>query len=290
VAYALCDLGLDLKGADLVIASDVPIGAGMSSSAALEVSVGFALWQISELHISRFDLARAAQKAEHLFVGTNSGLMDQLTAVFAETNHAMLIDCRSFELKQIPMELPDVAVVVCDTRVKHALVNSAYNQRRAECENAVALLAQAKPGITALRDVTLDELDLIAALPEPERSRARHVATENDRTLRAARALAGRQIEELGRLLIQSHQSLREDFAVSCRELDIMVELALKQPGVYGARMMGGGFGGCTINLVQRATLEHFEAIMTRDYQQATGLETLIHVVQADEGVREFTC
>lgn len=288
ITHLLSTAGLTLGGANLAIASDVPIGAGLSSSAALEISVSFALAEIAGLEISRLDLARMAQEAEHVFVGTNSGLMDQLTAAFAEKNHAMLIDCRSLQVTQIPLDLPRSAIAICDTRVKHALVSSAYNDRRRECELAVQLLNVLRPGVRSLRDVQMDELNLLEELPEPARSRARHVVTENARTVEAAEALAGGDAVKLGQLMVESHESLRSDFEVSCRELDIMFELALKQEGVSGARMMGGGFGGSTINLVNRDTLGMFIEHMTEGYQEATGLLPLINIVQPDEGVSEL--
>ena len=190
---------------------------------------------------------------------------------------------------QIPMRLPRTVTVICDTRVKHALVSSSYNQRRRECEQAVALLSRkTKPGVRALRDLELDDLNLIEELPEPERRRARHVVTENNRTLQAAQALAANDAGKLGDLMVRSHESLRDDFEVSCPELDLMVDLALRQKGVSGARMMGGGFGGCTINLVDRSRLESFADRMTAAYQLATGLVPLITVVKPDEGVTEL--
>jgi galactokinase len=214
--------------------------------------------------------------------------MDQLTATFAEKNHAMLIDCRSFQVSQIPMEIPRTAIATCNTRVKHALVSSAYNERRRECEYAVQLLREKKPNVRALRDLEIDDLSLVEDLPEPERRRARHVITENERTVQAAQALEVNDASKLGRLMVESHESLRDDFDVSCRELDIMFELALNQDGNSGARMMGGGFGGCTINLVDREKLEMFAERMTVGYQQATGLLALINVIQADDGVSEL--
>ena len=187
------------------------------------------------------------------------------------------------------MRLSKTVTVICDTRVKHALVNSAYNDRRRECEHAVALLSQKdKPDVRALRDLELDDLHLIEELPEPERRRARHVVTENKRTLQAAQALAAGDVQQLGGLMVGSHESLRDDFEVSCHELDIMVELALSQEGVSGARMMGGGFGGSTINLVDLEKLDLFAERMTEGYQLATGLVPLINVVHPDDGVMEL--
>lgn len=288
VTHFLCAAGLNCEGADFAIASDVPIGAGLSSSAALEVSVGFALAEMGKLKISRLELARVAQEAEHVFVGTNSGLMDQLTATLAEENHAMLIDCRSFKVTQIPMSLTGTAVAICDTGVKHELVSSAYNKRRKECESAAQLLRNKKPNVRTLRDLGRDDFNLVENLPEPERRRARHVITENQRTLAAAQSLAAGDADALGHLMWESHKSLRDDFEVSCSELDIMCDLALGLEGVSGSRMMGGGFGGCTINLITCEKLAEFAANMTVGYQQATGLVPSIHVVQPDEGVNEL--
>ena len=200
----------------------------------------------------------------------------------------MLIDCRSLEVTQIQMRLPTTAIVICDTRVKHALVNSAYNERRLECERAVELLREKKRNIRALRDLEMADLNVVDDLPEPERRRAHHVVTENERTLQAAKALRVSDAGKLGKLMVQSHESLRDGFEVSCRELDLMFELALSQEGVSGARMMGGGFGGCTINLVEREKVERFAADMTVGYQLATGLVPLINVVQAGGGVNEL--
>lgn len=288
VTRSLVGAGMDLSGADLAIASEVPMGAGLSSSAALEISVGFALTELAGLKIEPLDLARAAREAEHVFVGTKSGLMDQLTATFARDGHAMLIDCRSNEITQIPMRLPSMVVAICNTEVKHTLVSSAYNDRRRECENAVRLLSEERVEITSLRDLGLKDHRLLEKLTEPERRRARHVVTENERTMQAAGALRSNDVVELGLLMTQSHESLRDDFEVSCPELDIMFELARNHEGVAGARMMGGGFGGCTINLVSRESLDSFTRHITHEYQQATGLIPSIHVVQADAGVSEL--
>ena len=277
----------DLLGADVAIASDVPRGAGLSSSAALEISFGFALLQLSPRDFDLLELALAAQRAEHHFVGTKSGLMDQLTSVFAEANRALLIDCRSLEMTAIPMVLDDVAVIVCDSKVKHELATSAYNQRRAECEQALELLKEKKPGLKALRDLSIDDLHLLEDLPELLQRRSRHVITENDRTLRGAEALTSGEFVMLGELMRRSHQSLRDDYEVSCRELDLLVELADAHDAALGGRMMGGGFGGCTVNLVRREGTENFRDHVVRTYREVTGLEAEVHVIEADRGVQE---
>ena len=288
VAKTLIDAGFELRGADIAIFSEVPVGAGLSSSAALEIATGFALMKLSGLDISLTELARAAQRAEQVFVGTNSGLMDQLTATHAKKNHALFIDCRSVEIEHIPVQLPDIAIVICDTRVKHALATSDYNLRREECEYAVALVRKHIPEVRALRDLTTSDLIAIECLPEPIRSRARHVITENNRTVQAASALKTGNALGLGSLMVKSHESLRDDFEVSCRELDVMFELAMNHRAVLGSRMMGAGFGGCTINLVEDKLVDDFVAHMTSEYQRDTGLVPLFHIVTADEGVKEI--
>src|SRR5262249_36191281 len=250
VAFELEKSGARLAGADLMIDSDVPIGAGLSSSAALEVSVGAALLALCDETLGAIGLSLAAQKAEHNYVGTRCGIMDQLTVASAREGHALLIDCRSLELKQIDLNLPDTTMVICNTKVKHELAASAYNQRRHECEQAVSVLRQSLPTIQALRDVDVSELEKHQAdLPEVIYRRAHHVITENARTLDAAIALEAGGREALGRLMAGSHNSLRDDYEVSCAELDLMVDLAAKCEGVFGARMTGGGFGGCTVHL-----------------------------------------
>lgn len=288
VAHVLEDRGCRLRGADIAISSQVPIGAGLSSSAALELSVGYALLKLSNEDVDLVTLVLAAQHAEHTFVGTRSGLMDQLTAAFGRQGHAVFIDCRSLERNLIPMNIGGTRVVVCDTHVKHELATSAYNQRRRECERAVEMLSEQRPGIKALRDLNVSDLDLIASLPEPLRRRAKHVVTENDRTQRAAGFLQQGDAAALGELINASHASLRDDYEVSCRELDIMVELARSQPGVFGARMMGGGFGGCTVNLVEADSVPRFKETITSGYSGATGIKPAIHVIESDDGVGEL--
>jgi galactokinase len=234
-------------------------------------------------------LALAAQRAEHVFVGTKSGLMDQLTAAFGTRNHAMLIDCRSLERKMIPLNIPAMAIVVCDTRVKHDLATTAYNDRRRECEQAAALLRTKTPGVRSLRDVTLADLELFGEfLPETLLRRSRHVVSENERTLSAAEALINGDVHRLGELMNLSHESLRDDYEVSCPELDIMVGLARQQIGVAGARMMGGGFGGSTVNLVRQNNIDQFRGRVSEDYQRATGLVPTIISVEAADGVCEM--
>jgi galactokinase len=290
VARELDQQGIAVPGANLVVASDVPRGSGLSSSAALEMSVARALVTLADAEVDLVQLAKVAQKAEHEYAGTKSGLMDQLTAAFGRRDHALLIDCRSLEAKPIELRLDGFTVVVCDTTVKHELAASAYNERRAECERGVELLRQKLPEIRALRDVSVAQFETYAyLLPEPIRRRCRHVVTENERTLRAAEALAQGQVQEVGALMVLSHQSLRDDYEVSSPELDIMVELAIRHEGVAGGRMTGGGFGGSTVNLVAVKVLDSFSESIARGYQERTGIAASIYVVEAADGVREIT-
>ena len=271
-----------------MIDSDVPIGSGLSSSAALEVATGQALTAVSGATIQPKELALVAQKAEHDFVGARVGIMDQLAATLGRQDHALLIDCRSLAMEPISLANLNAAIIVCNTNVKHELATSAYNQRRAECEEGVELLRARLPRIRALRDVSVVDFEEYAKeLPEPVRRRCRHVVTENDRTLKAAKALERGDREYLGQLMRQSHESLKTDYEVSCRELDLMVEIASRQDGVSGARMTGGGFGGCTINIVREEGLQIFTRTLAEAYRAATEIQPDIYVVRADDGVRE---
>jgi galactokinase len=289
VARVLEERGARLVGANLMISSDVPVGAGLSSSAALELSTGMALAALSGIEIDRVALALAGQAAEHEYVGIMSGNMDQLIAALGEAGHALLIDCRSLEVKPVRVDTPRTAIVICDSRVKHELASSEYNTRRAECERGVEILREVLPGIRALRDVSSDDFQKYEKrLPEVLRRRCRHVITENARTLAAADALAAGDLEEMGRLMILSHESLRDDYEVSCAELDQLVLSALRVKGVMGARMTGGGFGGSTVNLVRRDALREFRETIEREYNRATGLTATVLVSEPSDGASEL--
>ena len=276
-----------LCGADMMITSNVPIGGGLSSSAALEVATGKAFVSIAGTEIEPIVLALAAQEAENVFVGARCGNMDQLTATLGKRDHALLIDCRSLETKHIQLNHLDAEIVVCNTNVKHDLATSAYNQRRLECEQGVEILKKKLPSITALRDVSIQEFAACEDdLPEPIRRRCRHVITENERTLLAADAFARGNKNELAKLMKLSHESLRDDYEVSCFELDTIVELAWSHRAVFGARMTGGGFGGCTVNLVAPQQVTDFGEFVTDEYRKATRIDTEIFAVRADDGVR----
>jgi galactokinase len=289
VARTLEVQGNVLDGADLLIQSEVPIGGGLSSSAALEVASGFAFLSLADLPVARLALAKAGQLAEHNYVGAKVGLMDQLAAVFGQSGTALLIDCRSLEIVRIPVDDSDYAIVVCDSHVKHQLSASEYNTRRAECEQAVEILKVDHPHIRALRDVSVEEFDALKdLLPEPLRKRCRHVVTENARTLSAAQALQEGELPTMGQLMFASHLSLRDDYQVSCAELDLLVETAAHTEGVLGARLTGGGFGGCTVNLVRKASVSEFQLSLSRAYQEVFQITPTFHAVTTGNGVDEI--
>lgn len=271
VAVVLERMGNRLTGADLMIASDLPMGAGLSASASLEVATGLALAAVSDIAIDATALALLCQRAENEFVGARCGVMDQFVSCNARKGCALLLDCRSLDFRAIPVD-PQATLVVCDTMVRHSIAAGEYNLRREQCEAAAATLAGVLDGVTALRDVTREQLDEHASLlAETVFRRARHVVSENARTLAAARALESGDLAECGRLMNASHESLRDDFDVSCAELDLLVDAARRLPGVYGARMMGGGFGGCTINLVEAEAADNFAESVAETFRRATG-------------------
>ena len=287
VAVILERAGYRLRGASLLIRGDVPIGSGLSSSAAIEVATACALTANSGLEIDRRELARLCQRAENEFVGARVGIMDQFISLFGHVHKALLLDCRSLEFKLLP--LPDnVRLIICNTMVKHELASSAYNERREQCEEGVRVLSRFYRDVRALRDVSVEQLEQHRSeLPEVVYRRCRHVVTENARVLEAGEALEQHDLERFGRLMGDSHVSLRDDYEVSSDELDLMVELAQKVDGVYGARMTGGGFGGSTVNLVREQKADEFRGRVAEGYEQATGLKAEIYVTNAGNGAEE---
>ena len=287
VVVVLQQSGRRLRGANVLIHSEVPIGSGLSSSAAFEVATGLALLSNSGEPMKKLDLARACQRAENEFAGARCGIMDQFAACFGQAGHALLLDCRSLESRPLPLP-PEVALVICDSGVRHELAGGEYNTRRAQCEIGVRVLARHRPQIHALRDATMDDLERDRKeLDEVVYRRCRHVITENARVLQAAEALEKGDLREFGLLMAESHRSLREDYEVSCAELDLLEELAGHSAGAYGARMTGGGFGGCTINLVERHQVEEFRRSVSVGYQQATGRLPKIYICEAAAGAGE---
>jgi len=273
-----------LPGANLLIHGDVPHGAGLSSSASLEVAACSAYLNIAEAGLEGTEIARLCQQAENQFVGARCGIMDQFVCVHGRKDHALQLDCRSLEYRlfAVPAE---VRLVICNTMVRHSLAAGEYNQRREECEAAARYFSECLPDVRALRDVTMEDfLQFGEQLPEPIRKRARHVISEDARVLQAAAALERKDLALFGKLMADSHRSLRDDFEVSCEELDLMVRLAEQSDGVYGARMTGGGFGGCAIALVRADQVKRFKTSVGAEYERATGRAPELYVSSAADG------
>jgi galactokinase len=279
VAWALQESGLSLMGFDGVMRGDVPIGAGLSSSAALELAVARTFAQTSGVTWDPRQMARLAQRAENKWVGVNSGIMDQMISAAGEAGHALLIDCRSLETQPAPLPVGTVAVVL-DTGARRGLVGAAYNERRQQCEAAAQQL-----GVPALRDITLEEFTARESELEPIiRKRARHVISENERTLQAMTAMQADDAVTLGKLMNASHDSLRDDFEVSSRELNLMVDIARAQPEYYGARMTGAGFGGCAVALVPDSIVEAFTHTVGQSYKSQSTYTPQLYICRATAG------
>ena len=287
VAVILEQLGHRLHGADLEIHGDVPMGAGLSSSASIEVATALALIGVSGLSLGRKEIAELCQRAENEFAGSRCGIMDQFISCFGKAGHALLLDCRSLDYRLIPLP-SGVRLVICNTMVRHQHSSGEYNNRRADCEAGVRHFSRVLPHVRALRDVTLDDLSRYGdGLADPVYRRCRHVISENARVERAAQALEQSDLDTLGTLMGESHCSLRDDFEVSCPELDLMVDLALASPGIRGARMTGGGFGGCAIGLVEQDRVDDFVKNVQDGYRKATGTTPELYVTAAADGARE---
>jgi galactokinase len=265
---------------EAAIHCDVPLGGGLSSSAALEVATATLIEAITGDSLEPVRKALLCQKAEHDYAGMPCGIMDQFTSVLGREDHLMLLDCRSQHFQLVPLADPGVEVLVANTNVKHELTGGEYAQRRAQCEQAAELL-----GVPALRDATLEMLEgARERLSDVQYRRARHVIGENDRTVLAAAAIQRSDWDEVGRLMHQSHASLRDDYEVSCRELDVMAGLAQAAEGVIGSRMTGGGFGGCTVSLVRREAVAPVTETLRERYQQETGIEPAIFATRPAQG------
>ena len=287
VAAALTDAGIKLRGADLLVDGKVPMGAGLSSSASVEVASGFAMLSVSGLSMPPAELAQICRRAENVYAGAMVGIMDQMMAACGRENYALMLDCRSLDYELLPL-FSNAQFVVCNSMVKHDHASNEYNQRRADCETATRILAAKFPGVRALRDVSVQQLEQSeAAMPATVYRRARHVITENGRVLAARKALENADPGRFGTLMKESHASLRDDYNVSCRELDVLVALASRMPGVYGSRMTGGGFGGCTISLVEASGVEEFGRAIVEQYRGATNLTPDVYVFRASNGVEE---
>jgi galactokinase len=288
VCTLLQQAGYPLENFDLVLGGDIPTGAGVSSSAALSVAVSLGLSEAFSFHIPKKNLALYAQKAEHLFAGVNCGIMDPYASAFGVQNHALLLDCRSVTHQEIPVHLGEYSLLLVNSKVSHSLANSAYNQRRAACEESVVILQKTFPEIRTLRDLGESDLPKIKRLlPDALFPKAKHVITECARVHQAAEALQIGNFVEVGKLLQASHESLRDDFEVSCPELDFLELQANSTAGVLGSRMMGGGFGGCLLTLLKTKEIPNFKITLLEKYQNVFQLTPDFIEVSLGAGARQ---
>lgn len=289
VAALLQEKGHSIPGLSAVLTSDVPIGAGLSSSAALEAALALTWQALDGFDMGRVEMALLCQQVEHRFVGSLCGIMDQYIALLGERGHALLIDCRSLEYEPVPLALEKgggTAIVICDSKMSRSLAaGSAYNDRRASCHEGVRLMAEHLPGIRALRDVSPEQFrELSALLPEVVRRRCRHIISENDRTLAGAKALRRGDLAAFGGLMKESHYSMRDDYEISLPELDALVEAAWQVEGCHGSRLTGAGFGGCTVSLVEVGALDDFRERVSVAYERDFGRRPTIYTCSAEDG------
>lgn len=279
----------DISGYNLVIVGDVPLGSGLSSSAALTCATSFALDQLFNLNLSKLDIAKTGQQTEHEAVGVRCGIMDQFASVFGQENSLIKLDCRSLEFEYIPIEMQGYEILLLNTNVKHSLASSAYNKRREACEAATNLVKNKYPEVESLRDVTIEQLDeLVKSVSEEYYQKARFVIEENARLISATEALKANDIKKLGDLLYQAHWALSKEYEVSCEELDFLVSTVSEYPEVAGARMMGGGFGGCTINIVEKGKSKEVIEKLTNLYFEKFNLNLLPIEVAISNGTHEI--
>lgn len=281
--------GYGLHGFNCVFGGDIPIGAGMSSSAAIEAGLAFALNSMFGLKIDRLDLVKLSQKAENEFVGVRCGIMDQFINIFGKPKKVLKLDCRSLEYNYFPFEREDLQIVLCDTQVPRALASSEYNIRRQQCETGVRLLQRYEPSIKSLRDVSLELLEAHRTEFDPiVYKRCDYVIRENGRVEMACADLERGDFQSFGKRMYESHAGLRDGYGVSCRELDILVDAASEIEGVLGARLMGAGFGGCTINLVNEAAVKNFSEKISAAYLEETGKNPDVYVTRLQSGTEQI--
>jgi galactokinase len=285
VADQLRKRGYAIRGFDLAIDGDVPIGSGLSSSAAVECATAFALNELFSLDIGKKDLAFIAQKAEHEFAKVLCGIMDQFASVFGKKDHVIRLDCQSLEYEYVPLRMEGFRIVLLNTNVKHSLGSTEYNTRRSQCESGVDLVKAHHPEVNSLRDVTLAQLDQYVAPVDPlVYRRCKYVVEENDRLLTGCEDLKAGNVEALGKKMFLSHDGLSREYEVSCAELDFLVDAVRNHPGVLGARMMGGGFGGCTINLVKEEAIEELIREVAASYSKMMGKELTPYIASIEDG------
>lgn len=287
VTYFLQQTGSSIEGIDVIIDGDVPVGAGMSSSAALCSAYGFALNEMFGLDFSRMELALVGQRTEHEFAGVKCGIMDQFASLHGKKGYAIKLDCRSMEYEYVPFDFPDYRIVLVNTMVSHSLAGTEYNLRRQQCEEGVALLKKYDPDIESLRDVTYELLvQHWKEFNTTVYDRCTYVVNENQRLLAACDALRRGDLSGLGEMMFASHKGLSKRYEVSCKELDFLVEFAKKTEGVIGARMMGGGFGGCTINIVRADSVDEFSKEIKRAYLDRFQADPHVYVMQMEDGTK----
>ena len=285
VVDQILKMGYNLQGFNCVFGGDIPIGAGMSSSAAIEAGLAFALNHIFNFGIDKLSLVKLAQKAENEFVGVKCGIMDQYINIFGKYGNVLRIDCRSLEYDYFPFEFKDISIVLFDTGVSHSLASSEYNQRRKECSEGIELIKKDYSHIKSLRNVTLAMLnDYKNKLDKKIFQRCKYVVEENDRMMKACESLNKKDLKSFGELMYQTHEGLSKDYEVSCKELDYLVELTEGNPGIYGSRMMGGGFGGCTINLIENNIVEETKKMFSKRYKQKFNIELKTYITSISNG------
>jgi galactokinase len=285
VVQQVQSLGYKVGGFNCVFGGDIPLGAGMSSSAALECATAFSLNELFSLKMDPLTMVKLSQKAENEFVGVKCGIMDQFASMFGRRNHVIRLDCQSLEYEYVPFNTDGIRIVLLDTNVKHSLASSEYNTRRQQCEAGVALIQAHYPEVRSLRDATLEMLDKhVAPADALVYQRCQYVVEENLRLLAAGEDLKKGDIEAFGQKMFATHEGLSRKYAVSCPELDFLVEQVKGRPGVIGARMMGGGFGGCTINLVREAVIDELVAELTPAYARAMNKELKVYIGQIENG------
>lgn len=289
VASVFIEMGYQVSGADIFIYSDVPLGAGLSSSAAIEVSTAYALMKTNGLEIDTLNLAKICQKAENDFVGMKCGIMDQFVSIHGKENCALFLDCRSLNYEPVTLDSTKADIIVCNTMVKHELGSTEYNKRRNECEFGVKVIKEKFSEVNSLRDANMAYLNAVKnSIDNVIYKRCKHVITENERTMLSVSALKNKDYRLFGELLKGSHYSLKDDYEVSCTELDEMVRIAESMDFVYGSRLTGGGFGGCTVNLIQHGKQDEFSEIIKREYHNLTGIYPDVYYFKPSGGVCEI--
>jgi galactokinase len=273
----------------MVIDADLPVGAGLSSSAAIECATVFALNELFSFQLSKMDMIHIAQKAEHTYAGVMCGIMDQFASMFGRKGCVMKLDCRSMDYEYVPFEMTGIKILMLNTNVKHSLSSTEYNVRREECNKGLAWVHEAYPGVLALRDVTEQMLDeLVRPRDQVIDNRCRFVVQEIERLQLACIDLLNNDLESVGKKMLATHSGLQNMYKVSCRELDYLVDAVKDHPGVLGARMMGGGFGGCTINLVKEEAVDQLVIGLSRQYENAMGLPLAAFTVQIENGTERI--